>query len=67
MARYGYLDMSDEYTDIGDYDIEAICPKCGRRQYAPREGCWEEDGRLVVDDLCSEYDEEHPDTRQNEW
>mgnify|MGYP001560907210 CR=1 FL=1 len=67
MARYGYQDMPEEYSDVDASPREAICFRCGRSVYMPSEECWQEAGRTLCDDLCSEYDDEHPDTRQNEW
>ena len=43
-------------SDISDWWVKATCFQCGRQLYAIREDCWEEGGRLLTDDLCSESD-----------
>jgi hypothetical protein len=73
MTRYGYHDMPDNYSDVADWDVKAICPGCRRRHYAPREGArvnWQTNPTTgwIADDLCSEYDGiEYIDNRQHEW
>jgi len=60
MARYGYLDMPEGYSDVGDWPVEAICPACGCKYTVLAEdagGCPKnDDGVPLVDCLCSEYD-----------
>ena len=54
MAHYGYLDMPEGYSDVSTENVMATCRNCGHQVEASREDCWEEDGQLVTDCMCSE-------------
>ena len=54
MSRYGYLDMPDGYTDIGEHPVTATCPDCETAFTIAREACWIEDDRLMCTCGCTE-------------
>lgn len=56
--RYGYLDMPENYTDIGYQQVIAACAYCGQEIQVMREDCWTDDnGNLLTDCMCNEVDE----------
>jgi len=55
-TRYGYLDMSEDYSDVAAWHVIAECVTCHQKVNAIREACWLEDGKLVTDCMCSEKD-----------
>lgn len=54
MARYGYQDMPNGYTDIGMHRVTATCADCGAGLSAGREACWLEGGQMMTYCGCTE-------------
>ena len=80
MKHYGYLDMDDDYSDVGITPVKAICFNCGRRIMATQEDALFNGHAWAIDCLCSEYDSyehtgnmwlatigQHTDILRNEW
>lgn len=71
MTRYGYFGMDEDYSDVNDTPVRAVCSECDRRVIVSAEGAELVNGKWVTDDLCSELpDEVKPSdrfARPHEW
>jgi len=66
MTRYGYLDMPDDYTDIGTHSVVATCADCGAGLTIEREACWLEDGHLMTHCGCTELPDDTEEQQRHD-